>query len=78
MFIAGGFAEVRDNTVRIVTEASEPPSDIDVERASRAAERARHRLDSHSAEGGSLDLLRAQYALQRAMLRMKVATKYNG
>jgi F-type H+-transporting ATPase subunit epsilon len=40
LFVAGGFAEVRDNTVRIVTEASEPPTDIDVHRAEEAA--ARH------------------------------------
>ncbi len=78
MFIAGGFAEVRDNTVRIVTVASEPPSDSDVERARRAAERARERLDANQVEGGRLDLLRAQYALQRALLRIRVATKYNG
>jgi len=50
MFISGGFAEVRDNTVRIVTEASEPASEIDVDRAERSAERARERLRGGGAE----------------------------
>ena len=77
MFIAGGFAEVRDNVVRVVTDVSEPPTDIDVERASKAAERARARLETtESAEGEHLDVLRARASLARAIMRQQVATKY--
>lgn len=77
MFVAGGFAEVRDNTVRLVTEASEPASDIDVERAQRAAERARERLRSHEAseDGQPFDLFRAEASMRRAIQRLGVAKR---
>jgi F-type H+-transporting ATPase subunit epsilon len=74
LFVSGGFAEVRDNTLRLITEASERPSDIDVERAGKAAERARERLRTNEIQGPeALDLLRAQSSLQRALMRLKVA-----
>ena len=75
MFISGGFAEVRDNTVRVVTEASEPASDIDVERAAGAAVRARDRLRAGKAQadGEPFDFLRAEAALRRALMRKLVA-----
>ena len=74
LFVSGGFAEVRDNTLRLITEASERPSDIDVERAEKAAERARERLHTNELQGPeALDLLRAQSSLQRALMRLKVA-----
>lgn len=77
MFIAGGFAEVRDNTVRIVTEASERPSEIDVDRAARAAERAQQRLERHEEDAEeALDVLRAQAALRRAIMRQRIASRY--
>lgn len=77
MFIAGGFAEVRENVVRVVTDVSEPPTDIDVERASKAAERARARLETNeSTEGEHLDVLRARASLARAIMRQQVASKY--
>ncbi len=72
MFIAGGFAEVRDNTVRIVTDASESPTDIDLARADAAAERARDLLKA-SARDSKVDMIRAEYALQRALLRRRIA-----
>jgi F-type H+-transporting ATPase subunit epsilon len=77
MFISGGFAEVRDNTVRVVTEASEPASDIDVERAAGAAVRARDRLRAGKAQadGEPFDFLRAEAALRRALMRKLVADR---
>ena len=77
MFVAGGFAEVRANTVRLVTEASEPATDIDVERARRAAERARERLRNRRVEEGTFefDVLRAEASLRRALMRIFVANK---
>ena len=76
MFVSGGFAEVRGNTVRVVTDVSEPLSEIDVERAQRAAERARKRLEQfESADGGKLDVLRARGSLMRAMMRIRAAEK---
>ena len=75
MFVSGGFAEVRDNTVRIVTEASEPASEIDVERADQSAERARTRLRGGGGEISLLefDQLRAEGALRRALMRKLVS-----
>lgn len=77
MFVAGGFAEVRDNTVRVVTEASEPASAIDIERAGQAAERARARLRERRVEEGTaeFDVLRAEASLRRALMRVFVAGK---
>ncbi len=77
MFISGGFAEVRDNTVRVVTEASEPASEIDVERAARSAERARERLRGGGADITALDFdkLRAEGALRRALMRRLTARR---
>lgn len=76
MFVSGGFAEVRGNTVRVVTDVSEPISEIDLERAQRAAERARKRLEQfESTEGERLDVVRARAALMRAMMRIRAAEK---
>jgi len=70
LFVSGGFAEVRDNTVRIVTEAGEKPEEIDEARAREAEKRARERLASE-AGGEAVDLARAEAALQRAIWRLR-------
>lgn len=71
LFVAGGFAEVRDNTVRVVSEAGERPEEIDEGRAREAEERARKRLDERGSSGGvQLDVLRAEMALRRARRRL--------
>jgi F-type H+-transporting ATPase subunit epsilon len=76
LFVAGGFAEVRDNTLRILTPAGEPPEEIDVERAKEAEVRARERLKPRrsdmTAEEAKLDLVRANAALRRSLMRQKV------
>jgi F-type H+-transporting ATPase subunit epsilon len=72
MFVSGGFAEVRDNTVRIVSEAGEKPDEIDEARARAAEARARERLSQERVlEGEPIDLLRAEVALKRALLRLQ-------
>jgi F-type H+-transporting ATPase subunit epsilon len=77
LFVGGGFAEVQADTVRVITQAGEKPAEIDVERAQRAAERARERLRAgEAAEGEALDLLRAEAALRRALQRLRAA--HNG
>ncbi|MFT5049123.1 MAG: F-type H+-transporting ATPase subunit epsilon [Chlamydiales bacterium] len=77
MFVAGGFAEVRSNTVRIVTEASESPTEIDVDRAQRASERAKERLHEMFTIAGAaqVDAFRARAALQRALMRLSMARR---
>ncbi len=73
IFVSGGFAEVRANTVRVVSDTGEKPSEIDVERAKEAESRARTRLDECRGEAkvSEIDLLRAEASLRRALLRQK-------
>jgi F-type H+-transporting ATPase subunit epsilon len=59
--------------VTVLAEAAELAREIDVDRAKRARERAEQRLAKTAAE--QLEYSRAEAALQRAMLRMRVAEK---
>ncbi len=69
LFINGGFAEVLPDKVTILAESAEYRKDIDVERATKAKERAENRL---AAKAGDTDLARAEVALKRAMHRLKI------
>jgi F-type H+-transporting ATPase subunit epsilon len=72
LFVAGGFAEVRDDTLRLVTQAGEKPEEIDEERAREAEKRARERISAGKTEEGEpIDLLRAEAALRRAVMRLR-------
>jgi F-type H+-transporting ATPase subunit epsilon len=70
-----GFAEVLSNRVTVLVETSERPEEIDVERASKARERAEERLRRAGAGDAEIDALRAQRALERAMARLEVADR---
>src|SRR5246127_4223776 len=70
--VAWGFAEVLPNKVTILAEAAERPSEIDVERARKAKERAEQRLTSGDT---SVDVDRALDALPRAEPRLEVAAE---
>ncbi|MBM4354141.1 MAG: F0F1 ATP synthase subunit epsilon [Deltaproteobacteria bacterium] len=67
-----GFVEVLNDQVRVMTETCEVGGEIDIERAQKAAERARERLAQASRDAG-IDVTRAEYALKRALIRLKVA-----
>ena len=69
LFINGGFAEVLPDKVTILAESAERRQDIDVERATKAKERAEKRLAAKSAD---TDLVRAEVALKRAVHRLKI------
>jgi F-type H+-transporting ATPase subunit epsilon len=71
LFVSGGFAEVRGETLRVVSEAGEKPHEIDEERAREAEKRARERLSVKRGEGDAIDLLRAEAALRRALMRLQ-------
>lgn len=71
--VSGGFIEVRPDKVTILAQAAEKPSDIDVDRAQRAKERAEQRLAQVKSE--EIDFKRAQLALRRAINRIDVAGK---
>lgn len=70
-FVGGGFAEVSGNTVSVLAEAAELSSDIDVERAKQAQERAQGRLQTPGK--ADVDMARATAALKRAIARIRVA-----
>jgi len=70
--VAWGFAEVLPDKVTILAETAERPSEIDVERAHKAKERAEQRLSSGDP---SVDVERALDALARAQARLDVAGK---
>jgi F-type H+-transporting ATPase subunit epsilon len=70
--VAWGFAEVLPGKVTILAETAERPSEIDVERARQAKERAEQRLASGDT---TVDVERALDALRRAESRLDVAGK---
>lgn len=69
MFVSGGFVDVNGNTCSLLAETAELARDIDEMRAREAHERARRRLEEKKEE---LDVLRAEAALQRAIMRLKI------
>ena len=70
--VAWGFAEVLPDQTRVLAETAERAHEIDLDRATRAKERAEKRL---SQGGGEVDYDRARIALQRAIIRIQVARK---
>jgi F-type H+-transporting ATPase subunit epsilon len=72
LFVSEGFAEVKNDTLRVVCEAGELPEEIDEERARAAEQRARERLSVKVIGEQAVDMLRAEMALQRALLRLEV------
>ena len=73
MVVTGGFAEVSQNKVTVLAEAAERAREIDLDRAKRAKERAEKRLALAKSE--AVDHIRAEAALRRALLRLKVAER---
>ncbi|AWB46271.1 F0F1 ATP synthase subunit epsilon [Paenibacillus sp. CAA11] len=71
--VHGGFIEVQKEKVIILAESAELSSDIDVERAKAARERAERRLASHGSQD-HIDHRRAELALQRAVTRINVSS----
>jgi F-type H+-transporting ATPase subunit epsilon len=66
---SGGFVQVLENRVIMLSETAEPASEIDVERAQKAEERARAKL-AHAEGEERKD---AEAALERARNRVRVA-----
>ena len=67
---SGGFLEVIDNRVTVLAQTAEPASDIDVERARTAEQRALERLRLAEADA---DRQEAAKALERARNRVRVS-----
>lgn len=70
--VHGGMLYFKDNLATILTDACEHSSDIDLERALSAKERAEKRLASGDS---NVDIIRAEAALSRAIARISVSGK---
>jgi F-type H+-transporting ATPase subunit epsilon len=70
--IHGGWVEVQQTLVRVLTDAAENPEAIDRARAEESLKRAQSRL-SHVVE--NVDFARALNAMKRAEVRVQVAKK---
>ena len=76
LMVTGGFCEVSKEKVTFLLENAEFGSDIDVERAMRAKERAERRLAQVAQKDETVNKMRAELSLQRALARIKVASIY--
>jgi F-type H+-transporting ATPase subunit epsilon len=70
--IATGLAEVLPDAVTVLSQIAELAADIDVGRAEQARKRAESLLASKAAD---LDYQRARNALDKAVLRLQVASR---
>lgn len=67
--LMSGFITILPDAVTILAETAEWPDEIDFNRAEQARIRAERRLAS---QDGSLDVLRAEMALKRALVRLEL------
>lgn len=70
--VCGGFIEVQPTKVIILASCAELPDQIDVQRATSAKERAEKRI---AGDHQGIDVIRAETALKRAMVRLSVLAK---
>ncbi len=68
-----GVVRVTGREALVLVDAAEEADAIDIERARRALERARHRLAATA--GAGVNISRAQLALARALNRLRVAER---
>ncbi len=73
LMVTGGFTEVSNNRITFLVESAEFGTDIDVERALRAKERAEKRLLQVQQSAEKISRVRAEAALQRALARLRTA-----
>ena len=71
--VSGGYAEVLDNVMTVLATAAEYPNDIDVARAQRTKEQSEKILAGLNYEDQEFKM--AEAALQRALVRLQVASK---
>ena len=70
--VGGGFMEVRPDRVTVLADSAERAEEIDVARA-EAARQSAHQLLSGRPSGA--DIVRAENALRRSQIRLKVARR---
>lgn len=70
LVVSGGYLEVFQNKVIVLSDAAEHAEEIDIARAEAARHRAQERLEAPGA-----DLVGAEAALRRALARLRVAER---
>jgi F-type H+-transporting ATPase subunit epsilon len=73
--VFGGFLEVANNRVLILSDTAERIEDIDIERAEAARQRAEAAI-REARSGGGLNLAQAEAELMRARVRISVANRH--
>ena len=73
LVVSGGFLEVRPDRVIVLADSAERAEEIDIARAEEAKKRAEKRLETKYEQG--VDNARADAALQRSLMRIKIATR---
>ncbi len=68
----GGFAEILDNSVKLIVESVEKSSDIDSVRAQKSLDRANQRKIEKDSE---INNIRVEASLLRAMNRLRVSKR---
>jgi F-type H+-transporting ATPase subunit epsilon len=76
LHVSGGFLEVRDEHVSVLAEVAERPEEIDAASARLSRDLVEKRLSSWS--GTEEDLEAARLELERAMIRLQLATGKSG
>jgi F-type H+-transporting ATPase subunit epsilon len=71
--VSGGYAEVLENVMTVLAPAAEFSTEIDVNRARVAKDKAEKRLDELHFE--DREYATAEAALRRALVRLQVASK---
>jgi F-type H+-transporting ATPase subunit epsilon len=74
VFASGGFAEALPDKVTVLAEAAEKRSDVDLERAKAALERAEKRLAEDRSQE-DIDFKRARASLERATVRIHLGSR---
>jgi F-type H+-transporting ATPase subunit epsilon len=73
LHVSGGFVEVSDDRVSVLSEIAERPEEIDAARARLAREHTEKELSSWS--GSEEDFEKARAKLERSMVRLKLASR---
>ncbi|MDQ2952388.1 MAG: F0F1 ATP synthase subunit epsilon [Chloroflexota bacterium] len=71
--VFGGFMDVRDDKVVVLTEAAEPADEFDAQRAQAARQLAQEQIQAGTLSAA--DEARARASLQRALVRIRVSER---